>query len=170
MKILLNNSMKGALYFILRYPCFPLMINLESRNVLIVGGGQVASRRAETLLRCGAVVKAVSPEFINSFPVNTQKICREFKNSDVNNNFALIFAASDKREVNHEVYKLARSLNIPVNVCDSQSECDFFFPSLINHGCIAASVSSAGTSSTLTHNLSNRLREVWSLWVDEFLR
>ena len=154
----------------LRYPYFPLMINLESREVLIIGGGHVASRRAETLIKCGAVVKAVSPEFIASFPVKAQKVCREFKKSDVNNDFALIFAASDKREVNHEVYELAKSLNIPVNVCDSQSECDFFFPSLINHGCIAASVSSAGTSSKLTHKLSNRLREVWSLWINEFLR
>ena len=146
------------------------MINLESRNVLIIGGGHVASRRAETLIRCGAVVKAVSPEFVDSFPVNAEKIRREFMKSDVNNNFALIFAASSNREVNHEVCELARSLNIPVNVCDSQIECDFFFPSLINQGCIAASVSSAGTSSKLTHKLSNRLREVWSLWINEFLR
>ncbi|MBQ9596609.1 MAG: hypothetical protein IJR35_12210, partial [Synergistaceae bacterium] len=93
-----------------------------------------------------------------------------FANSDVNKDFALIFAASDNREVNHEVYVLAKSQNIPVNVCDSQGECDFFFPSLINHGCVAASVSSGGTSSKLTHKLSNRLREVWPLWVNEFLR
>lgn len=154
----------------LRYPFFPLMINLEARKVLVIGGGHVASRRAETLIRCGAVVRAVSPVFVNSFPEEAEKICREFASSDVSSNFALIFAASNNREVNHEVYILAKSLNIPVNVCDSQDECDFFFPSLINHGCVAASVSSAGTSSRLTHELSNRLREVWPLWISEFLR
>ena len=146
------------------------MINLEALNVLIIGGGHVASRRAETLLRCGAVVRAVSPAFIDSFPEKAEKVYRKFANSDVNKDFALIFAASDNREVNHEVYVLAKSQNIPVNVCDSQGECDFFFPSLINHGCVAASVSSGGTSSKLTHKLSNRLREVWPLWVNEFLR
>ena len=146
------------------------MISLEARKVLIIGGGHVASRRAETLIRCGAIVRAVSPVFINSFPDEAEKVCREFASSDVNNDFALIFAASNNREINHEVYTLAKSQNIPVNVCDSQDECDFFFPSLINQGCVAASVSSAGTSSRLTHELSNRLREVWPLWISEFLR
>ncbi|MBQ7733856.1 MAG: NAD(P)-dependent oxidoreductase [Synergistaceae bacterium] len=142
------------------YPFFPLMINLEALNVLIIGGGHVASRRAETLLRCGAVVRAVSPVFIDSFPEKAEKVYREFASSDVSRDFALIFAASDNREVNHEVYILAKGLNIPVNVCDSQGECDFFFPSLINHGCVAVSVSSGGTSSKLTHKISNRLRQV----------
>ena len=146
------------------------MINLEALNVLIIGGGNVASRRAETLLRCGAVVRAVSPAFIDSFPEKAEKVCRKFASSDVSKDFALIFAASNNREVNHEVCILAKSLNIPVNVCDSQGECDFFFPSLINHGCVAASVSSGGTSSKLTHKLSNRLREVLPLWIDELLR
>ena len=151
----------------MRYPYFPLMINLKDKRVLIVGGGHVASRRAETLLRCGALVEAVSPEFINSFPEKAEKIRREFKSSDIDKNFALIFAATNKREVNHEVHMLAKSLNIPVNICDDKKECDFFFPALINCGSIAASVSSGGLSSSLTYRLSDRIRKVWSLWINE---
>ena len=152
----------------MRYPRFPLMIDLEGKKVLVIGGGHVASRRAETLLRCGAVVVAVSPDFLEFFPVKgVTRLTREFAISDVTREFAMVIAACDKREVNHSACLAARSLGIPVNVCDSQSECDFFFPALVNCGSVAVSVNSGGLSSAVTHRLACRLRKVWSSWVRE---
>ena len=151
----------------MKFPLFPLLINIHEREILIVGGGQVAARRADTLLRCGAKVTAVSPSFIEKFPREVVKICREFIISDIEEKFLFVIAASDNREINRLVHDTAKSLNIPVNIADCKTECDFFFPSLINCENISVSVNSAGESSKLTRKLSDRLRKIWPLWVND---
>ena len=151
----------------MQYPLFPFLIDISGRKILIIGGGRVASRRAETLIKCGAEVTAVSPFFADKFPEKAIKICREFKISDIDKKFLFIIAASDNREINRLVHDRAKSLDIPVNIADSQNECDFFFPSLINCENVAVSVSTAGESSKLTRKLSDRLREIWPVWIRE---
>ena len=150
-----------------RPPFFPMMIDLRNKYVLIVGGGNVATRRAKTLLTCGARVKAVSKNFAPEFPKVHERFTRGFEVDDVTENFALVIAATDDREINALIQKLAHEKNIPVNVADTQSECDFFFPSLIACDNVAVSVSSAGLSYKLTQKLSERLRKVWASWVNE---
>ena len=150
-----------------RPPFFPMMINLSGRKVLVVGGGIVASRRALTLKKCGANIIAVSPKFSPQFPSGTLRIERAFVPEDVTSDLALVIAATDNRMTNHEVYLMAESLGLPVNVADCKEECSFFFPSLINSGNVGVSVCSAGESSSLTHRLSDRLREVWPIWITE---
>ena len=150
-----------------RHPYFPMMIDLQGKSVLVVGGGHIASRRTHTLLRCGAKVSAISPSFSQDFPEAAHRIYRTFSPEDISPNFTLIVAATNNRQVNSLVHSLARKAGILVNVCDSQDECDFFFPSLINHDNVAVSISSAGISPSLTRRLSDKLRKVWDLWVSE---
>ena len=141
-----------------------MMIDIQGREVLIVGGGNVALRRADTLLRCGAKVIIVAPECVCDGAV---VIRREFRPEDITPGLSMVIAATNSREVNRLVHDTAKAKGVPVNVCDSPGECDFFFPSLINHNNVAVSVCSAGVSSSLTHILSNKLRKVWASWVNE---
>ena len=150
-----------------RPPYFPMMIDIYGKDVLIVGGGNIASRRADTLLRCGAKVIIIAPEIRCEGSV---LVLREFQPEDITENLSLVIAATNRRDINRLVHDTAKAKGIPVNVCDCQSECDFFFPSLINHENIAVSVCSAGMSSSLTHRLSNKLREVWAVWVSEEMK
>lgn len=152
-----------------RPPFFPMMIDLYHKHVLVVGGGSVASRRTDTLLRCGAIVHAISPSFSPNFPQAAERISRTFSPNDISPFFSLVIAATNSRNTNHLVYSLAKTQGIPVNVCDSKQECDFFFPSLINHEYAAVSVSTAGISARLTRLLSEKLRKVWRSWVIEAL-
>ena len=69
-----------------RPPFFPMLIDLSGKKILVVGGGKIASRRTETLIRCGADVTAVSPNFCKDFPESSQKISREFQPSDIDEN------------------------------------------------------------------------------------
>ncbi|MBQ9903871.1 MAG: bifunctional precorrin-2 dehydrogenase/sirohydrochlorin ferrochelatase [Synergistaceae bacterium] len=147
------------------YPFFPMMINLIGKKVLVIGGGKVASRRADTLIRCGAEVKAVSEKFSDDFPKEALRIIKSFTPDDITDDLSLIVSATDNRETNHLVYRTAKAKLIPVNISDCQEECDFFFPSMINSGTVAVSVCSAGTSSILTRRLSDRLRKVWHTWI-----
>lgn len=151
----------------LRSPYFPMMIDIHDKHVLIVGGGHVAARRADTLLKCGARVHSVSREFIDDFPECTERITREFEPDDIDSKFIFVIAATDSRETNKYVHDIVKSKGICVNVADSQSECDFFFPSLIAHKNFSVSVNSAGISSSITKRLSDRLRRIWHSWVED---
>jgi precorrin-2 dehydrogenase/sirohydrochlorin ferrochelatase/precorrin-6A/cobalt-precorrin-6A reductase len=149
-----------------RPPLFPLMTDVEGRDVLVVGGGDVALRRTITLLKCGARVRAVSPVFRDDFPREAERIERPFAPSDLDG-MTLAVAASGDREVNKLVGHEARTRNIPVSVADAAAEGSFFFPSLIASGEAAASVSTGGLSCSMTRRLSDRLRAVWDTWVAE---
>ena len=155
-----------------RPPLFPLLLDLEGRNALVIGGGGVALRRTATLLRCGARVKAVSPVFRDDFPREAERVTRPFKPSDLEE-MTLAVAASDDREVNRRAGCEARARNIPVSVADSASEGSFFFPSLVvteerpGQPGAAASVSTAGVSCALTRRLADRLRGALGDWTDE---
>ena len=150
-----------------RPPYFPMMTDIHDRHVLIVGGGHVAARRADTLLKCGAKVHAVSPKFIDEFPECTERITRKFKPDDIDSRFIFVIAATNSRETNRIIHDIAKSKGVCVNVSDSQSECDFFFPSLIAHKNFSVSVNSAGISSSITKRLSDRLRRIWHSWVED---
>ncbi len=148
-----------------RAPFFPMMIDISGKEILIIGGGRVASRRAETLLRCGAKITAVSLNFREDFPEVYKKISRPFNPDDVQEKFSLVIAATNDRKINNLICSAAKSKKIPVNVCDNQSECDFFFPSLINVENIAVSVCTAGRDVILTRKLSDKLRKILPSWV-----
>ena len=150
-----------------RPPFFPMMIDLNNKEVLIVGGGNIASRRAETLSRCGAKITAVSLNFNKDFPEVYKKIIRAFIIDDIQEKFFFVIAATNDRKINKIIYETAKSKKIPVNVCDNQSDCDFFFPSLINVENVAVSVCTAGLNSSLTRKLSDKLRKVWASWIAE---
>jgi len=143
-----------------RPPFFPMMIDVKDKEILIIGGGTVASRRADTLLRCGAKITAVSKDFKENFPNVFKKIPRAFLIEDIQEKFSLIIAATNDRAVNKLIHDTAKIKKIPVNVCDCQNECDFFFPSLINIENVGVSVCSAGLDSSLTRRLSDKFREI----------
>ena len=149
----------------MRPPFFPLMIDLKDKEILIIGGGNVASRRAKTLLECGAKITAISPDFNKDFPCVSEKILRAFEPEDIDKKFLFIIAATDKREINKLVYEISKLKKIPVNVCDCKEECDFFFPSFINYENISVSVCSAGQNPSLTRKLSDKLRSVLKNWI-----
>lgn len=149
-----------------RSPLFPLLTDIEGRKVLLVGGGNVALRRAATLLKCGARVLAVSPVFRDDFPREAEWLLRPFEPGDLEG-AALAVAASDDRETNRRVGREARVRGIPVSVADAAEECSFFFPSLVVADGASVSVSTGGTSCVLTRRLADRLRTVWGGWVAE---
>ena len=62
---------------------FPIMINLENREVLIIGGGATALRKAETMLSYGAEVSVIAKEFKHEFPKDVTLIEKEFEDSDL---------------------------------------------------------------------------------------
>jgi precorrin-2 dehydrogenase/sirohydrochlorin ferrochelatase/precorrin-6A/cobalt-precorrin-6A reductase len=162
-------------------PLFPFFANIEDRNVLVVGGGPVALRRARTLLTCGAFVTVVSPEFHKGFDELSQAYkknlrlvegryeARDYEARDFGGIFFMAVLATDDRKLNRDVAERARQAGIAVSVADAPEECSFSFPSLVAEGPVVAAVSAGGCPS-LNRRLSDRLRAVWPGWVEEARR
>lgn len=150
---------------------FPIFIEIEKKKCLVVGGGKVAIRKVETLLRYDAQVHVVSREICTEIrallpPENIHEeellpspgdtnagellpecSCgTEWPLPDHFTGAALVVAATGSREVNHRVAQFCRERRIPVNVADAPEECTFFFPAVVKKGDISIGVNTGGKS------------------------
>ena len=154
---------------------FPIFIEIEKKKCLVVGGGKVALRKVETLLRYDAQVHVVSREICTEIrallpPENIHEeellpspgdtnagellpecSCgSEWPLPDYFTGAALVVAATGSREVNRRVAQFCRERRIPVNVADAPEECTFFFPAVVKKGDISIGVNTGGKSPTVS--------------------
>ena len=150
---------------------YPIFLDLSGRRCVVVGGGEVASRKARKLLQARAEVVVISPEItpgLESIAVEVHR--RPYKKGDLEGAY-LAFTATDSREVNAGVAREAKERHIPVNVADRPSECDFALPSTLRRGRLQVAVSTGGASPALGRRIKDELEEVfgpeWAGLVEE---
>lgn len=140
----------------------PVSLNIRHQRCLVVGGGEVAVRKAGLLLRAGAYLRVVAPDIsdamVRLLADNThhQLHRREFMPSDLEH-VVLVIAATDHRLVNEEVSQLARFHKIPVNVVDQPELCSFVLPSIVDRSPVTVAVSSGGSSPVLARTLRAKI-------------
>lgn len=140
-----------------KYPRFPLFLDLTDKPVVVVGGGTIALRRVETLLRFGAAVTVISSSLAR--PVEgIRYVARRYEPGDLSGAF-LAVAATSSREVNRQIGQEARNLGIPVSVADRAEECTFFFPAVCQGGGLVAGVVSDGTDHHKTARAAKAIRK-----------
>ncbi|MDH3327221.1 MAG: siroheme synthase, partial [Gammaproteobacteria bacterium] len=140
---------------------FPVFMNIRSQRCLVVGGGDVALRKIELLLKAGADVLVVSPklhqDLVKRVSENTiQHYARDFEVSDLADS-KLVISATNDCAVNKTVSELARQAGIPVNVVDAPELCSFIVPSIIDRSPVVVAVSSGGRSPVLARLLRAKL-------------
>ncbi len=143
------------------YYRFPLFYSLKNKKILVLGAGEIGSRRALTLLDFGAKIKVVATKVEEEIEKNKniRIIKREFKDEDVDGmDFAVI--ATNNRALNAYVADICKKRNIHVNVCDDTELCDFFFPAIIeNKDIIGGIVSKRGTKHKEVRLTAGKLRK-----------
>ena len=141
----------------------PIFLRVQSRLTVVIGGGAVATRKAELLLKCGARVLLVAPELGEGTRELLQRhgpdaqmthLCAPFAAQQLQG-AALVIAATDSEAVNVEVSEAARAAGVPVNVADDAEHSDFILPEIVDRSPLIVAVSSAGT----TPVLARRVRE-----------
>ena len=136
----------------------PIFLTIKEKRCLVVGGGEVATRKAGVLLDAGAKVLVVAPEIDDALakhPGVTPVLAR-FEESHLEG-VTLIVAATDNRTVNIMVSELARARNIPVNVVDDPKLCSFIMPSILDRSPLIVAFSSGGSSPVLARMLRGKL-------------
>ena len=140
---------------------FPLFFKLEDRKVLIVGGGEVALRKADLLSRAGACITILAPDISHELQALLTDDRHEFIYNNYNKTYMsgarVIIAATDDETLNHQIHADATELNIPVNVVDTPHLCDFIFPAIIDRNPIVIGISSNGKAPVLARLLRARL-------------
>lgn len=128
-------------------------LDLEGRDVLVVGGGSVAVEKADGLLDCGARVTVVAPEIEPELErAAVELLRRRYRGSDLDGRF-LVVAATSTPAVNRRVFRDAEARGLLCNVVDVPELCSFILPAVHRVDPIAVAISTGGASPALAQRL-----------------
>jgi uroporphyrin-III C-methyltransferase/precorrin-2 dehydrogenase/sirohydrochlorin ferrochelatase len=139
----------------------PAFHNVKGKLCLVVGGGEVGTRKAGVLLDAGARVRVVAPEIepeLAGHP-GVEPIVARFEPQHLDGAL-LVIAATNDREVNRLVSALAQARNLPVNVVDDPELCSFIMPAILDRSPLMIAFSSGGGSPVLTRMMRGKLETV----------
>ncbi len=139
----------------------PVFFKVQARRVLLVGGGDIALRKARLLLRAGAQIKLVArqinPELRQGLDSTEHELIERAYAAGDMSAVSMVVAASNDGQLNRQIYEQALALNLPVNVVDQPELCTFIFPSIVDRDPLLIAVSSSGRSPVLARLLRARL-------------
>ncbi len=140
---------------------FPVFLDLKKRRCLLVGGGEVATRKGRMLAKAGAVLRIVAPEISAELRelVNSsggELLQREYRTSDLQD-CVLAIAATDIESLNEKISADAQALQLPVNVVDTPALCTYITPAIIDRSPLVIAVSSGGEAPVLARLVRAKL-------------
>jgi len=139
----------------------PAFHNVRGKLCLVVGGGEVATRKTGVLLEAGATVRVVAPEIEPDLArqPGVEPIVARFESQHLEG-AVMVIAATNDREVNRQVSELAQSRKLPVNVVDDPELCSFIMPAILDRSPLMVAFSSGGGSPVLTRMMRGKLETV----------
>ncbi|MHB8085830.1 MAG: precorrin-2 dehydrogenase/sirohydrochlorin ferrochelatase family protein [Dehalococcoidia bacterium] len=142
---------------------YPVFLKLSGRRCIVIGGGQVALRKVQTLLQCGARVEVVSPVVCAGLEeLNSRRkisiVSRDYRHGDLRGAFLAIAATGDT-SVNTKIEQEAEQTGVPVNIVDNKELSSFIVPSFLRRGDVTIAVSTAGRSPALARRIRTRLEK-----------
>lgn len=139
----------------------PIFLNISNRPCVVIGGGDVAARKVNMLLKANAAVTVVAPELCAELRAladeNRIKVQIDSYASAQISGACLVIAATDDQSVNEAVSRDAKTLNILVNVVDAPELCTFTMGSIIERSPIVIAVSSEGNSPVLARYIRTKI-------------
>lgn len=143
------------------YNMYPLMLNLNKKVVVIIGGGKIAYRKASGLKNTGAFVTVISPEIceeMKELPYITWKQ-KNFTNDDIKDAH-LIYAATNQHAVNLMVKQAAHDFQW-VNIVSDGTESSFHTPGVIRNDEYVITISTSGKDPSFTKRLKQELISIF---------
>ena len=152
---------------------FPVMLRVEGRRCLVVGGGGVALRKVQSLVAEGARVTVVTPEAVEALEEMAARgqltLERRPYRAGEAADYALVFAATDCRDVNRQVYEDADGAGVWANAADDPELCSFHLPARVQRGSLQIAVASGGDAPFAVRRvrqlLERRFGHEWDEWL-----
>lgn len=140
----------------------PLFHKLQGRVVLVVGGGEVALRKARLLSDAGGQLRVVAPEVrgeLTALAGEGRVHLRGYESADLQG-VALVIAATDDEPLNARISAEAQALGIPVNVVDAPALCSVIFPAIVDRSPLIVAITSGGDAPVLARLIRAKI-ETW---------
>jgi precorrin-2 dehydrogenase len=146
---------------------YPLLLDVSDRLIVIIGGGIVAARKARGVIKAGAKrVRMVSPTFVSTIPAPVEKVEEGYDPRHLDG-AGLVFAATDKPEVNEAIVLESRKRGILVARADADETepGDFSTPAHFREGPVIVSVSagSAALAAAIRDGIAERFDSRWAV-------
>ena len=140
---------------------YPIYLQLQDQPCVVVGGGKIAEGKVTGLLAAGARVTVISPDLTPPLQDLVRRnsithVARLYRPGDLSGAFVVI-CATDKAEVNHQVWQEASAEGQLVNVVDDTPRCNFIAPAILRKGDLTVAISTAGKAPALAVRLKERL-------------
>jgi uroporphyrin-III C-methyltransferase/precorrin-2 dehydrogenase/sirohydrochlorin ferrochelatase len=157
---------------------YPVMLCVKGRRCLVVGGGGVALRKAQALVEEGGRVTVVAPDLVSQFEemARLDKLTveqRDYRPGEAAE-YALVFAATDDRDVNIRVFEDADGAGVWANVADDPDICSFQLPARVQRNALQLAIGSAGEAPFAVRRirqlLERRLGPEWGEWLEAAAR
>ncbi|MHC4271966.1 MAG: precorrin-2 dehydrogenase/sirohydrochlorin ferrochelatase family protein [Planctomycetota bacterium] len=152
---------------------YPIFLDLASRRVVIIGGGNVAFRKAQALLETGArlvvVADSVQENFTRLCIDNKTELIKAKYSKDYLVGASLVIAATDDLKLNERIYKDCQQLEILCNVVDQPHVCDFYVPAVVKRGDLQIAVSTDGKCPAFAGHLRKKLEKIFTENSGQFL-
>lgn len=143
----------------------PVFLDVAGKRCIVVGGGQVARRKVDSLLECGAAVTVISldvvPTLLALSPVRLNMCQRAYQGDDLEGAF-LAIAATNDRAVNARVVADAQARGVLVCTADGGPGSDFHFGAVVRRDDLTVAVSSGGRSPTFSRLLCDEIERALS--------
>lgn len=143
----------------------PIALKLRGQRCLLVGGGQIARRKARLLLSAGAVLDVLSPEILPDLQQNVQASGGLYRSESYPyvvdlRQYRLVIAATDNAVVNAQVFADCEALNVLVNSVDDPPHCRFIVPAIIDRSPLLVSITTNGNAPVLARQLRTKIESL----------
>lgn len=148
---------------------FPMMVELEGANVLVVGGGEEGCKKIKIIKSFGAYVTLIAPDAQKeAVEAADRYICRGFEDADIiEGKYKMVVAATDDRSLNIRIHDCALRYKIPVNVVDDTELCTFIFPAIVKDREVVCAVSSGGRSPYVARHIKKLIETILPVGIGE---
>ncbi len=139
-------------------PYFPMFVNLETKKVIVVGGGKTALKKINSLLYFGARIAVIAPRIcdeikaIRGINVHEGNITLE-----VLDNADIVVAATRNPEINTKIGTYCNGKRIPVNVADNKELSSFLFPGVVVRDELVVGITTGGNSANVSKQIKNMI-------------
>ena len=144
---------------------YPILLDLEAKKCIVIGGGKVAQRKVSSLIKCGAFVSVVSPQITKGLVELARKkkiflIKENYQKKFLKGAF-LVVAATNNKAINLKVSQDAKDLKALVNVVDSCALSSFIVPAVLAKGDLVIAISTSAKAPFL----SKRIKEDFKKYI-----
>lgn len=150
---------------------YPAFIDLKDKQVVVIGGGNVAERKIRSLIKAGAIARVISPEITKGLIKLRDKgllkhTKRTYRKGDLKKAF-IVIAATSYSNINR---KIADEADCLVNVVDTPSYGNFIVPSIIRQGTLNIAISTEGASPAISKTIRKEIENLYGKGYGQYLK